>query len=129
MLVDERWPFRLHATYDESISRALDVFERVNRDQPFGGRHGWFDHAETVWQPHIERVARLNGGIAVQHRMACQGEYFVGRYGAGAAEAAPPIKAMLDAGVHAHAHVCDRTALAADARSFWGALGCSCWAF
>ena len=26
-LVEQRWPFRLHATYDESISRMLDVFE------------------------------------------------------------------------------------------------------
>lgn len=32
-------------------------------------------------------------------------------------------------GVHAHAHVWDRAAPAGDARSFWGALGCSCWAF
>lgn len=28
-LVSQRWPFRLHATYDESISRMLDVFEEV----------------------------------------------------------------------------------------------------
>jgi predicted amidohydrolase YtcJ len=33
-LVSNRWPFRLHATYDESISRMLDVFEKVNRDIP-----------------------------------------------------------------------------------------------
>ncbi|MCJ8602395.1 amidohydrolase, partial [Klebsiella pneumoniae] len=31
-LVEHRWPFRLHATYDESISRMLAVFEKVNRD-------------------------------------------------------------------------------------------------
>jgi len=99
LLDEKRWPFRLHATYDESISRALDVFEKVNRDIPFNGLHWWFDHAETITQPNIERVARLQGGIAVQHRMAYQGEYFVARYGARAAEAAPPIKAMLEAGV------------------------------
>ena len=28
-----RWPFRLHATYDESIGRFLDVFEAVNRER------------------------------------------------------------------------------------------------
>lgn len=99
LLVDKRWPFRLHATYDESIGRALDVFEKVDRDQPFNGLHWWFDHAETISQPNIERVARLNGGVAIQHRMAYQGEYFVERYGARAAEATPPVKAMLDAGV------------------------------
>ncbi len=99
LLVEKRWPFRLHATYDESIGRALDVFERVNRDTPFNGLHWWFDHAETISRPNIERVARLQGGIAVQHRMAYQGEAFVERYGARAAEAAPPIKAMLEAGL------------------------------
>ncbi|MDU2767393.1 MAG: amidohydrolase, partial [Enterobacter sp.] len=36
-LVEHRWPFRLHATYNESISRMLDVFEKVNRDIPFNG--------------------------------------------------------------------------------------------
>ena len=43
-LVEHRWPFRLHATYDESISRMLDVFEKVNRDIPFNGLHWFFDH-------------------------------------------------------------------------------------
>jgi predicted amidohydrolase YtcJ len=40
-LVEQRWPFRLHATYNESISRMLDVFEKVNRDIPFAGLP-WF---------------------------------------------------------------------------------------
>ncbi len=74
-LVEHRWPFRLHATYDESISRMLDVFEKVNRDIPFNGLHWFFDHAETITERNIERVKALGGGIAVQHRMAFQGEY------------------------------------------------------
>ena len=37
LLAENRWPFRLHATYDESIGRFLDVFEAVNRDVPFAG--------------------------------------------------------------------------------------------
>src|SRR5258708_2294422 len=28
VLVENRWPWRMHATYDETISRALDVFEK-----------------------------------------------------------------------------------------------------
>ena len=98
-LVSQRWPFRLHATYDESISRMLDVFEKVNRDIPFDGLHWMFDHCETITQRNIDRVAALGGGIAIQHRMAFQGEYFVDRYGSDAARATPPIKQMLDTGV------------------------------
>ncbi|MCS0585145.1 amidohydrolase [Massilia pinisoli] len=98
-LVANRWPFRLHATYDESISRMLDVFETVDREIPFAGLRWMFDHAETITPRNIERVKALGGGIAIQHRMAFQGEYFVERYGARAAETTPPIKRMLDAGV------------------------------
>lgn len=98
-LVEQRWPFRLHATYDESISRMLDVFEKVNRDTPFGGLHWLFDHAETISPRNIDRVKALGGGLAIQHRMAFQGEYFVERYGAEAAKATPPVQRMLDAGV------------------------------
>ncbi|SNS47637.1 hypothetical protein SAMN05444352_108153 [Pseudomonas japonica] len=98
-LVEQRWPFRLHATYDESISRMLDVFEKVDRDIPFNGLPWFFDHAETITPRNIERVRALGGGIAIQDRMAFQGEYFVDRYGAKAAEATPPIKRMLAEGV------------------------------
>jgi predicted amidohydrolase YtcJ len=99
ILVRHRWPWRMHATYDETISRALDVFERVNRDAPFDGLHWFFDHAETISEKSIDRVAALGGGVAVQHRMAYQGEYFVERYGVRAAESTPPIARMLQKGV------------------------------
>ena len=98
-LASHRWPFRLHATYNESIGRFLNVFEKVNQDVPFKGLHWFFDHAETVSDKNIDRVAALGGGIAVQHRMAFQGEYFVDRYGVEAAKRTPPIRRMLDLGV------------------------------
>ena len=99
VLAENRWPWRLHATYDETISRALDVFERVDQDVPLAGLNWFFDHAETISPQNIDRVAALGGGIAVQHRMAYQGEYFVERYGHGAAEATPPVAMMLEKGV------------------------------
>jgi predicted amidohydrolase YtcJ len=99
ILAQNRWPWRLHATYDETISRSLDVFERVHQDIPLDGLHWFFDHAETISDQSIDRIAALGGGIAVQHRMAYQGEYFVERYGLGAAEATPPVARMLDKGV------------------------------
>ena len=99
ILVQNKWPWRLHATYDETISRALDAFEKVNQDTPLEGLHWFFDHAETISDQSIDRIAALGGGIAVQHRMAYQGEYFVERYGFGAAEATPPVKKILDKGV------------------------------
>ncbi|WP_193165616.1 amidohydrolase [Microbulbifer hainanensis] len=99
LLAENRWPFRLHATYDESISRMLDVFEKVNREIPFDGLPWFFDHAETICPRNIERVRALGGGIAIQDRMAFQGEYFVDRYGSAAAEQTPPIQRMLSEGI------------------------------
>jgi predicted amidohydrolase YtcJ len=98
-LAKNRWPFRLHATYDESISRALDVYEDVNRDVPFKGLHWFIDHAETISQRNMDRIAALGGGIAIQHRMAFQGEYFRDRYGATALKHTPPVRDMLRTGL------------------------------
>ena len=99
LLVEKRWPFRLHATYDESISRFLNVFEAVNREVPFAGLRWNFDHAETVTEPNLERIKALGGGVAVQHRMAYQGEYFINRYGEAAAAHTPPMRQMLRMGL------------------------------
>ena len=99
LLVENRWPFRLHATYDESISRFLDVFETVNRDVPLTGLRWFFDHAETVTEPNLERIKALGGGIAVQHRMAYQGEYFIDRYGRRRPSTPPPIRGCWSMGV------------------------------
>jgi len=98
-LAEVKWPFRLHATYDETIDRALDVFERVNRDVPLAGSHWFFDHAETISPRNIDRVKALGGGIAVQHRMAFQGEDFARRHGVEMLAETPPIKRILAAGV------------------------------
>jgi predicted amidohydrolase YtcJ len=103
ILAENRWPWRMHATYDETITRALDVFERVNRDVPLTGLNWFFDHAETISEDSIDRIAALGGGIAIQHRMAYQGEYFVQRYGHGAAEATPPVSRMLAKGARVSA--------------------------
>lgn len=95
-LVENRWPFRLHATYNETISRALTVFEEINKEVPFKGICWFFDHAETVTDGNLERIKALDGGVAIQHRMAFQGEYFIQRYGREAAKRSPPVRKMLD---------------------------------
>jgi hypothetical protein len=99
LLVKNRWPFRIHGTYDESIAQFLDVFERVDREIPFDGLRFIIDHAETIRPASIDRIKALGGGIAIQHRMAFQGEHFVERYGATEAKFTPPVTDMLAAGV------------------------------
>jgi predicted amidohydrolase YtcJ len=103
ILAENRWPWRLHATYDQTIARALDVFERVNRDIPLTDLRWFFDHAETISEGSLDRIAALGGGVAVQHRMAYQGEYFIERYGSKAAAHTPPFVRMLEKGVRVSA--------------------------
>ena len=98
-LAQAKWPFRMHATYNETITSALDVFEKVNKDMPLKDLHWFIDHAETIDAKNIDRVKALGGGIAVQHRMAYQGEDFAKRYGKEMTAEAPPIKRILAAGV------------------------------
>ncbi len=99
LLVKKRWHFRLHATYNESISRDLSVIEQVNSETPLNGLVWLIDHAETISDDNLRRIKALGGGIAVQHRMAYQGESFIRRYGKKAAAASPPVKKMLDMGI------------------------------
>ncbi len=93
------WQFRIHATYDETITRILNVVEEIKEEGgPFPKRF-IIDHAETVSLKNLKRIKKLGGGISIQHRMAFQGEEFVERYGAQKAKYAPPIKQILDLGI------------------------------
>jgi hypothetical protein len=77
----------------------LDVIEQVNRETPLNGLVWLFDHAETVSDENLRRIKALGGGVAIQHRMAYQGENFIRRYGKKAAASAPPVKKMLELGI------------------------------
>lgn len=97
VLAENKWPFRLHATYDETISRVLNVYEKINHEIPLNKLNWFFDHAETISDKSIERVKKLGGGIAIQNRIAFQGEYFIARYGKQKILRTPPIKKILEA--------------------------------
>jgi len=95
LLVKNRWPFRLHATYGESIDRDLDVIEKVNARTPLRRLRFIIDHGETITDAQLARIKRLGGGIAVQDRMHFQGEAYWKRYGEQTRQM-PPVRKMLD---------------------------------
>lgn len=99
LLLKNKWPLRIHATYDESIDNVLNVFEDVNTRYPFKDIRWAFDHAETIQEKNLHRIKALGGGIAIQDRMAYAGEAFIERYGAENARQSPPIRKMLDMGL------------------------------
>ncbi|MTI32186.1 amidohydrolase [Xanthovirga aplysinae] len=97
--VENKWPFRIHGTYGESIERFLDLFEKINEKTPFNGLRWIIDHGETVSEESLDRIKALGGSIAIQNRMMFQGEYFVDRYGIETAQHAPPIRKILEKGI------------------------------
>ena len=104
-LLKNRWPLRIHATYDESMNNILNVFEQAHALEVAEGRDGFggvrwaFDHGETLKRPTIQRIKAMGGGIAMQARMAYAGEYFLDRYGPEATRNAPPLRDVIEAGV------------------------------
>ena len=134
LLAANRWPFRLHATYDESITRFQNVFEEVNREVPFKGSNWFFDHCETISDRNRERVKALGAEWSPLK--------VFGGYGAPldvrkAAHAGAPL-----AQIHEHSAGCDQHGCAHAARQllagleaarnpyagFWS-WGCDCFAF
>ncbi len=99
LFVRNRWPFRIHATYDESITRLVNVIEKVNKDTPLNGLRWAIDHAETLKVPNMDRIKALGGGVAIQDRMFFLGDDFVERYGADAAKEAPPARQLIAKGI------------------------------
>ena len=100
LLAENNWPWRQHITYNESAEILLDIYEEVAAAGDGKLPKGTFiDHAETFSEKTLERIAKLNLGIAIQNRIAYQAEDFVKRYGAAALAQTPPIKKMLKMGI------------------------------
>ena len=63
-LAANRWPFRLHAKYDESISPLPRRLRGGQPRYPIRRAALVFDHAETVSPRNLERIKALAGGSA-----------------------------------------------------------------
>ncbi len=96
LLIERKWPFKVHATYNESIMKILDIIEEVNKTTPLNGMRWSIEHGETVKPETVDRIVALGGGIAIQDRMVFLGDDFVERYGEAAAKMSPPIRYMYD---------------------------------
>jgi len=100
LLAENNWPWRQHITYNESAEILLKMYEEV---AAAGGgklpKGTIIDHAETFSEKTLERVAKLELGIAVQNRISYQAEDFVKQYGSAKLAQTPPIRKMLKMGI------------------------------
>jgi len=100
LLAENNWPWRQHITYNESAEILLEMYEEVASAN--GGKlpkGTIIDHGETFSDKTLERIAKLDMGIAIQNRISYQAEDFVKRYGAKKLAQTPPIRKMLNMGI------------------------------
>jgi predicted amidohydrolase YtcJ len=92
---------RLHltASHDDKARQLLDVLETVHAATPFAPQRIVFAHLEDAVPDTIARIKNLGAGIAVQDRLALIGERYAELSGLAKARNAPPLRAMIDAGV------------------------------
>ncbi len=98
-LVRRRIPFRMHISYNENISPFLDALEKINEEIPFDGLRWSLEHAETISPENIERVKKLGGGIALDHKMALHGDAFIKTHGREKALQTPRLRKLVDSGI------------------------------
>jgi predicted amidohydrolase YtcJ len=91
--------FHLHTTQDNTARQLLDVIEQVHAATPFARQRIAFAHLEDASAETIARIKKLGAGITVQDRMALTGERNVELWGLAKARSAPPLRALIDAGV------------------------------
>lgn len=99
LLIERRWPFKIHSTYNESIQKILDVIEKVAKEKPLNGLRWSIEHGETITPETVDRIAALGGGLALQDRMVFLGDDFIERYGAEAGKYSPPLRYIYNKGI------------------------------
>jgi len=98
-LVQRRMPFREHISYNENITPFLDALEKLNEEIPLAGLRWSIEHAETISPANIERVKKLGGGIALDHKMALHGDAFIKSHGREVALQTPRLRMLVDSGI------------------------------
>ena len=98
LLVRNGWPIRIHATYDQTITKVLDVFEQVFKAENFKGR--WIiDHAEGISDRNIARVKRSAAASPCRIGWPSPANTTPSATGKRRLRHAPPLRKLLDSGV------------------------------
>ncbi len=57
LVAEKQWPIRQHATYDQSVSRILDVFEPIFKETGYRSRWGIGGMSQLAHRTAIERLS------------------------------------------------------------------------
>jgi predicted amidohydrolase YtcJ len=90
LVAKQGWPFQQHSLSPAEDKLTIDTFEAVNKTTPIAPLHWSIAHAARIDAPTIARFKAIGAGVAV-HPFA----YLAGGPGAG-----PPLRTLVDSGIH-----------------------------
>jgi predicted amidohydrolase YtcJ len=90
LVARQGWPFQQHSLSPAEDKLTIDTFEAVNKTTPIASLHWSIAHAARIDPPTIARFKAIGAGVAV-HPFT----YLAGGPGAG-----PPLRTLVDSGIH-----------------------------
>ena len=95
---DGGWTIHEHAFRDTTITRYLDIFEKINRRKDITGLRWSIHHADFISKRNIERAGALGMTFALHSKMTILGSALRRRYGERALSL-PPLRTIQNSGV------------------------------
>jgi predicted amidohydrolase YtcJ len=96
VVASRRWPMQIHAVTDESISRILSRWERVNASVPIVDLRFSLAHGDRISPVNIARLARLGAGLIVDDRQVFRASASAAAWGRAALTTVPPLGDLLE---------------------------------
>lgn len=93
------WPLQIHAIRADTIETVVGIWERLNAEVPLGPLRWAIVHAEGMSRDVVRRVAALGVGVLVPALLRFEGVDLIEAWGEDAVAYAPPLRALLNAGV------------------------------
>lgn len=93
------WPVQMHAHRPEVIETILAACEHVNRRYRLAPLRWGIVHGELIEAGQVGRIRAAGLSVLSQSLLRFLGDQVIGAFGADRVRSAPPLRALLDAGV------------------------------
>lgn len=98
-LAERQWTVQMHAHRPETVSAFLDACERVNRVHPIRDLRWGIVHGEMLREDQLPQLTALNLSMITQSLLRFLGEQLIGAFGEELVKDAPPMRAIIEAGI------------------------------
>ena len=96
---DGGWTIHEHAFRDTTITRYLDIFEKINQKKKITNLRWSIHHADFISKRNIKRVKTLGMTLALHSKMTILGSSLRAKIGKTGALSLPPLRTVQNSGV------------------------------